>query len=496
MLNGENLGQLDVEALERARFQGKKIGLVQGSWDQFHFGHLRYIKKAKESCDYLVIGVDSDAKIRKRKGKNRPLIPENERYIMIKELGISKVGSYEEGKNLADDIVIKDVDEPKWGLIKQVRPDVLITITENYSIEEYNQLIEICGSILVLPRQAETSTSDKLRKKLIANMADKVENFQSRLDMAIQETIAKSGLKEVDGEQFVGMVEHLNNSTDWVTPTVACANVNGKWYYGANQCDYTISRSDLNNRTELFYSTVEHAEINLLKRICDIGQTDTVYVSLFPCDKCMKTLIDKGIKKIYYFEDHPEKNWSKRSHELAEKKGVELICLLEEKEEIQGDIEDYSQCKYTYPPNARHPQQLGIMMDDEYNDVDPLDPNILTNEVVFTTDWWNVTKNKFPYEGAEYHFLLSAMKPVYSVDDIPKEMWEDLKEVWIKLMVEYNIDGGSLNFRFGDCGFSGASLKRIHAHIIKPYEGKKVRFSIGGQKSLKRELRINNRGNY
>ena len=34
MLNGENLGQLDVEALERARFQGKKIGLVQGSWDQ------------------------------------------------------------------------------------------------------------------------------------------------------------------------------------------------------------------------------------------------------------------------------------------------------------------------------------------------------------------------------------------------------------------------------------------------------------------------------
>ena len=35
---------------------------------------------------------------------------------------------------------------------------------------------------------------------------------------------------------------------------------------------------------------------NLLKRIGDIGETDTVYVSLFPCDRCMKTLIDKGIK--------------------------------------------------------------------------------------------------------------------------------------------------------------------------------------------------------
>ena len=80
------IGELDVEALNKARLEGKKIGLVQGSWDQFHYGHLRYIKKAKENCDYLIVGLDSDAKIQKRKGKNRPLIPEDERYAMIKEL--------------------------------------------------------------------------------------------------------------------------------------------------------------------------------------------------------------------------------------------------------------------------------------------------------------------------------------------------------------------------------------------------------------------------
>ena len=70
MYSDENIGKLDIEALKKAKAEGKKIGLVQGSWDQFHIGHLKYIKKAKENCDYLIVGVDSDAKIQKRKGKN------------------------------------------------------------------------------------------------------------------------------------------------------------------------------------------------------------------------------------------------------------------------------------------------------------------------------------------------------------------------------------------------------------------------------------------
>ena len=48
MFEDERKGQLDLEALEKARSEGKTIGLVQGSWDQFHIGHQRYIKKSKE----------------------------------------------------------------------------------------------------------------------------------------------------------------------------------------------------------------------------------------------------------------------------------------------------------------------------------------------------------------------------------------------------------------------------------------------------------------
>ena len=497
MYSDENIGKLDIEALKKAKAEGKKIGLVQGSWDQFHIGHLKYIKKAKENCDYLIVGVDSDAKIQKRKGKNRPLIPEKERYEMIKELGVSKTGVYEAGKSIADDIVIKSVDEKKWGLIKEVNPDVLITITENYTTEEYNALTEICNSVLILPRQAETSTSDKLRKKLMANMSDKVTNFEAKFNAAVEETRNRLSSDEIKGEPFDGMMEHLSDSTDWVSPVVAAAKVKGKWYYGTNQCDHTLSKKDLNERTELFYSTVEHAEINLLKRIGDIGETDTVYVSLFPCDRCMKTLIDKGIKKIYYMEDHLDRNWSKRSHLLAEKKGIELIDLsstFEIKEDVssieESVEEDYSSYKYIYPPNSRKQEQLDIMTNFEKNDKDPLDPDLIEQDILFFTKYWYISENRFPYENVERQFLIASRYPVYNIEDMSEEMWDDLNKVWLKLVSEYGLDGGALCFRFGDPSLSGASLKRLHAHLIMPKVEEKAKFTVGGHKTLKKGLEI------
>lgn len=493
MFNDERKGQLDIEALEQARREGKKIGLVQGSWDQFHIGHLRYIKKAKANCDYLIIGVDSDAKIQKRKGKNRPLIPQDERYAMILEQGGDKIGKYEPGKSLADDIVFKSVDEPKWGLIKQVKPDVLVTITENYTTEEYNELTKYCGSVLVLPRQAETSTSDKLRRKLIANMSDKVENYEERFNNAVEETKERLGLNELQEEPYIGMGKHLSDSTDWVTPVVAAAFVNSKWYFGTNQCDHTISKKDLNERTELFYSTTEHAEINLLKRIGDIGETDTIYVSLFPCDKCMKTLINKGIKKIYYLDDHLDKNWSIRSHSLAEEKGIETIKVGEPIEEYE-DTRDYSKYKFIYPPNARKQDQLDIMINKESNNEDPLAPKNLDPEVqktIFETDHWCITLNRFPYENAKYQILGIVKDDVYKFEELSKDAFDEVQEIINRLIKEYNLDGGAFCWRYGDPAKSGASLKRLHFHVIMPEQNKKVKFPIGGNKVLKKGLKIN-----
>ena len=367
----------------------------------------------------------------------------------------------------------------------------------HYTTEEYNALTEICNSVLILPRQAETSTSDKLRKKLMANMSDKVTNFEAKFNAAVEETRNRLSSDEIKGEPFDGMMEHLSDSTDWVSPVVAAAKVKGKWYYGTNQCDHTLSKKDLNERTELFYSTVEHAEINLLKRIGDIGETDTVYVSLFPCDRCMKTLIDKGIKKIYYMEDHLDRNWSKRSHLLAEKKGIELIDLsstFEIKEDVssieESVEEDYSSYKYIYPPNSRKQEQLDIMTNFEKNDKDPLDPDLIEQDILFFTKYWYISENRFPYENVERQFLIASRYPVYNIEDMSEEMWDDLNKVWLKLISEYGLDGGALCFRFGDPSLSGASLKRLHAHLIMPKVEEKAKFTVGGHKTLKKGLEI------
>jgi len=302
-----------------AKKTGQKVGLVQGSWDLFHLGHLRYIMKARALCDFLIISMDSDEKIRKRKGPTRPVIPQKERYDFIRLL------------NIADAIVIKEVDEPKWHLIKTVKPDVLIAIKENYTDEQIEQLGKYCGEVAVLPRQAKTSTSDKIRQITLSSRLRKADGVKENVAKAAANLKRRIHYSKDMPEPIPRLLKELQYSTDDVCPNAATCLWNDQWVYGSNQIDFTISEYDIAHRTELFYDTVEHAEINLLKRMGEVKSlADTpIYVTLFPCDKCMKVLADKGVKEIYYLEDHAERNWSKRSHALAEKKGIKTICLTE-----------------------------------------------------------------------------------------------------------------------------------------------------------------------
>ena len=476
-------GKLDILELEKARECNKTIGLVQGSWDLFHLGHLKYIKRAKELCDYLIVAMDSDEKIKKRKGNGRPIIPEDERYNFIKLLGI------------ADDIVIKDVNEKKWGLIKEVQPDVLIAIKENYTDFQISNLEEYCGRVAILPRQSESSTSDKIRKITIAEQRNRIDDLNVKVENAIKDFKERINYSNEMEEPIPRMIEQMKESTDWVTPVVAACYYNSEWHFGTNQSNFNIPKNDVENRTELFYATVEHAEINLLKKLGDVKDLDMpIYTSLFPCDKCMKVLIDKGVQKIYYLEDHPDRNWSKRSHELANKKGVETICLINNKVDEENDNIDYNAFKYIYPPNARKQEQLDIMMDMENNDKDPLDPKYIEQEILFTKKYWYVSKNRFPHQDTGEQYLIISTDPIFDIKDMSEEMWKELKAIWIILTEKYNIPGGSLCFRFGNQELSGASLKRLHAHLVMPTK-EKVRFPIGGHKTLKKGLHLDKKTN-
>ena len=62
-----------------------KIGYTQGTYDMFHIGHLNLINHAKEYCDYLIVGVNSDELVRSYKNKT-PVIVAEERAAIVRNL--------------------------------------------------------------------------------------------------------------------------------------------------------------------------------------------------------------------------------------------------------------------------------------------------------------------------------------------------------------------------------------------------------------------------
>ncbi len=148
-----------LRVVEKLRAVGIHIVLTQGTFDLFHIGHGRYLRKAREHGDVLIVGVDDDIKARERKGENRPVVPFEERMEILTL------------PQLADIVTIKRHDDPKWHLIKLIHPDVLIAVDGTYTPDEIVALQEHCGEVVVLERQAATSTSAKIRK-LVLDGAD------------------------------------------------------------------------------------------------------------------------------------------------------------------------------------------------------------------------------------------------------------------------------------------------------------------------------------
>src|SRR3989344_2588231 len=58
------------------RTQGKIVGFTSGSFDILHAGHVDYLEKAKEKCDVLIVGVNSNESVQSYKGPQRPIISE------------------------------------------------------------------------------------------------------------------------------------------------------------------------------------------------------------------------------------------------------------------------------------------------------------------------------------------------------------------------------------------------------------------------------------
>ncbi len=144
------------ERVAALRVLGQSIVLTQGTFDLLHIDHLSYLHSAKATGDVLIVGVDSDEKVRHRKGDSRPIVPEGERLAMLCF------------QRPVDYVVVKELAWERWELIKAIRPDVLIATSDTYSDDDKLALEEFCREVRVIESVSTTSTSAKIRRAQIA----------------------------------------------------------------------------------------------------------------------------------------------------------------------------------------------------------------------------------------------------------------------------------------------------------------------------------------
>ena len=139
------------------RYRDKKTTVfTNGCFDILHVGHIELLRQARELGDILVVGLNSDKSIKKIKGEKRPIIPEADRYIILKNL------------ETVNAVLIFDEPDP-LRLIKMINPDVLV---KGGDWEED----EIIGADFVKQNGGKVVTIPLLEGYSTTNIINKIKN--------------------------------------------------------------------------------------------------------------------------------------------------------------------------------------------------------------------------------------------------------------------------------------------------------------------------------
>ncbi|MEA1916523.1 MAG: D-glycero-beta-D-manno-heptose-7-phosphate kinase [Campylobacterota bacterium] len=101
------------DIVQRCRLGGKKIVFTNGCFDILHVGHVKYLQEAKSYGDVLIVGLNSDASVKRLKGESRPINHEDDRAYLLAALE-------------AVDYVVKFGEDTPYELIKMIEPDTLV----------------------------------------------------------------------------------------------------------------------------------------------------------------------------------------------------------------------------------------------------------------------------------------------------------------------------------------------------------------------------------
>jgi rfaE bifunctional protein nucleotidyltransferase chain/domain len=136
------------ERVSAARGEGRQIAFANGCFDVLHVGHVRYLEGARAEADVLVVGVNGDVSVRRLKGEGRPVMPAQDRALVVAAL------------RAVDHVVVFEEDDV-GRLLLALRPDVHCkgtdytpeTVPEREVVRSYGGRVAIVGD----PKRHDTS---------------------------------------------------------------------------------------------------------------------------------------------------------------------------------------------------------------------------------------------------------------------------------------------------------------------------------------------------
>lgn len=159
MSTHEKIVPLEVlqQRLKELRKQGMKIVFTNGCFDLVHLGHVDYLEKSKAKGDILVVGLNSDASVKRIKGELRPIVDEKSRARLLAAL------------EFVDFVVLFDEDTPA-SLITALVPDVLIK-GNDYEISN------IVGADFVLSNGGKVETVELVKGYSSSHIIEKIKTL-------------------------------------------------------------------------------------------------------------------------------------------------------------------------------------------------------------------------------------------------------------------------------------------------------------------------------
>ncbi|MEX0918836.1 MAG: HIT domain-containing protein [Candidatus Paceibacterota bacterium] len=146
---------------------------------------------------------------------------------------------------------------------------------------------------------------------------------------------------------------------------------------------------------------------------------------------------------------------------------------------------------FVQPEEARNEEQRQLM---ERIVTDGVCPFCLSHlekyhqrPILWQNPHWIVTENSSPYDGAQWHFLLIAVRHCENFTELKEKEIVSFFDTMNQIVKRYRLAGGTILLRFGDMAFNGSSVKHLHAHLIvgikKGADTEPIRVKVGHKKT-------------